>query len=120
MDWIWIYFGLALDSIWSLFWSRFGFESGHHLHVFRLSDEFLVLDSFWTWFGVRYGFGSNLDLDWRGLAPSLSDNVSMGNLAIKRNNNVELIKHDKTVYNCRIIYSNDKTDTKITAIREYL
>ena len=39
--------------------------------VFRLSDEYLVLDSFWTCFGVRFGFGSNLDSDWRRLAPSL-------------------------------------------------
>ncbi len=30
MDWIWIVFGLALDSIWSQFWSQFGSES----HVF--------------------------------------------------------------------------------------
>ena len=72
MDRIWILFGLSLDSIWSQFWSRFGFESGHHVHAYMLNKhEFLALESFWTCFGVRYGFGFNLDLDWRRLAPSL-------------------------------------------------
>ncbi len=39
--------------------------------VFRMGDGYLVLDSFWTCFGVRFRFGSNLDLDWSRLAPSL-------------------------------------------------
>ena len=52
--------------------------------MFRLSDEILVLESFWTSFGVRYGFGSNLDSDWRRLAPSLigTQHVIIGPLLI--------------------------------------
>ena len=59
--------------------------------------DILVLESFWPCFGVRYGFGSNLDLDWRRLAPSLLADIS-------RDCNTFLdvailsLKHTETVY----------------------
>ena len=63
---LWICFGFNLDTIWTCFGSELCPNS-----LFRLSDEYLVLESFWTCFGFRLGFGSNLDLDWSRLAPSL-------------------------------------------------
>ncbi len=68
----WSCCGFNLESILVLVW--IWIRSTIYMcpnSVFRLSDELLVLESFWTCFGFRFGFGSNLDWDWRRLAPSL-------------------------------------------------